>query len=69
MIDVLIRRETLVAKLTKERDDIIRSKKEIKKKYDAADVYLTDYAKVSWLVICSTSQLTRLSLRPPISSP
>lgn len=59
-IDLLIRRETLVAKLTKERDDIIRSKKEIKKKYDAADVYLTDYAKVSWFCNWISCQLTHL---------
>ena len=40
------RRETLVAQLTKDRDAIIKAKKEIKVKFDTVDVYLTDFAKV-----------------------
>ncbi|CAD6586081.1 MAG: hypothetical protein TREMPRED_004325, partial [Tremellales sp. Tagirdzhanova-0007] len=40
-------REALLAQLTKDRDALIKSKKEIKAKFDAVDVYLTDFAKTS----------------------
>ena len=41
------RREELLASLTKEQDSIIKTKKEIKQRFDAVDTYLSDYSKVS----------------------
>lgn len=32
--------------LTKERDAMVKGKKEIKQRFDAADVYVADYVKV-----------------------
>lgn len=43
------RREATVAQLTKEREGLVKAKKEIKQKFDAVDVYLADFAKVSIL--------------------
>ena len=40
------RREELLASLTKEQDSIIKTKKEIKQRFDAVDTYLNDYSKV-----------------------
>lgn len=45
-VDRSIRREELLASLTKERDAVVKAKKEIKAKFDAVDVYLIDFAKV-----------------------
>lgn len=39
----------MVAQLTKDRDGLIKAKKEIKARFDAVDVYLTDFAKVRLL--------------------
>ena len=44
-----IRREELLASLTKEQDSIIKTKKEIKQRFDAVDTYLNDYSKVSYM--------------------
>ncbi len=53
------RREALVSQLTKDRDALIKAKKEIKAKFDAVDVYLTDFAKVSLYIrlMCSRAPL------------
>jgi hypothetical protein len=40
------RREARLEQLTKERDALVKSKKEIKQKYEAADVFVFDFAKV-----------------------
>jgi hypothetical protein len=42
------RREELLASLTKEQDAVIKTKKEIKQRFDAVDTYLNDYSKVSF---------------------
>jgi hypothetical protein len=42
-----IRREELLASLTKEQESVIKTKKEIKYRFDAVDTYLNDYSKVS----------------------
>ncbi|ORY33372.1 hypothetical protein BCR39DRAFT_519489 [Naematelia encephala] len=39
------RREAILAQLIKDRDALVKAKKEIKLKFDAADVHLTNYAK------------------------
>jgi hypothetical protein len=41
------RREILLSQLIRERDSLVKGKKEIKQKFDAADVYVADFAKVS----------------------
>jgi hypothetical protein len=41
------RREELLASLTKEQESVIKTKKEIKHRFDAVDTYLGDFAKVS----------------------
>lgn len=43
----LRRREVDVAALTKDRDSLIKAKKEIKLKFDLTETWLTDYARVS----------------------
>jgi len=45
------RREELLASLTKEQDSIIKTKKEIKQRFDAVDTYLNDYSKVSPMTV------------------
>lgn len=44
--ELITRREELLASLTKEQETIIKTKKEMKHKFDAVDTYLNDYAKV-----------------------
>ncbi|ORX40523.1 hypothetical protein BD324DRAFT_5727 [Kockovaella imperatae] len=41
------KREAAIASLTKDRDGIIQSKKDIKRKFDTSDVYLGDFAKTA----------------------
>lgn len=41
------RRESIVAQLTKDRDALIRAKKDIKLKFEAVDTYLNDYTRAS----------------------
>jgi hypothetical protein len=47
--ELMIRREELLAALTKEQETVIKTKKEMKHKFDAVDTYLNDYAKVCLL--------------------
>lgn len=47
-------REERLAELTKERDGLVRVRREVQKKFDTVDVYLADFAKVS----CCESTLT-----------
>lgn len=49
---LISRREELLASLTKEQDSIIKTKKEIKQRFDAVDTYLNDYSKVSYIRPC-----------------
>lgn len=43
----VISQESHVAGLTKERDSLLRQRREVTKKFEAVDVWLGDYAKVS----------------------
>ena len=45
----ILRREEELAALIKEQEGVIKTKKEMKNKFDAVDTYLNDYAKVSHL--------------------
>ena len=45
-----LRHETTIAELSKERDTVIRSNKEIKTKFITLDAWMHDYAKVCWAV-------------------
>lgn len=40
------RREAIIAQLTKDRDALIKSKREIKMKFDAVESYLVDHTRV-----------------------
>jgi hypothetical protein len=42
----IVEHEKQVAALTAERDGIVRSRREVKAKFDAVDVWLSDFAKV-----------------------
>jgi hypothetical protein len=40
------RREAIIAQLTRDRDALIKSKREIKMKFDAVESYLVDHTRV-----------------------
>lgn len=47
----IIAQESRVAELTKERDALLRSRREVTQKFESVDVLLGDYAKVSSSVV------------------
>lgn len=43
----IMKQEERLAELTKERDGLVRVRREVQKRFDVVDVYLADFAKVS----------------------
>ncbi|WWC91793.1 uncharacterized protein L201_006740 [Kwoniella dendrophila CBS 6074] len=59
------KREIQVAQLTKERDNLIKTKKEIKMKFDAVDVHLSGFARSANAVASKLKDVAEL----PVPSP
>lgn len=57
-------REGLLADLTKERDSLVRARREVRAKFDAVDVWLADYAKTTNAMASKIRDVTRVT-NPP----
>lgn len=60
----MISREDEVASLTKERDSLVRARREVRAKFDAVDVWLADYAKTTNAMASKIRDVTRVT-NPP----
>ncbi|KAK4686492.1 hypothetical protein P7C73_g3626, partial [Tremellales sp. Uapishka_1] len=60
-LDDVLEREALLASLTKERDSLIKAKKEIKLNSDKVDVYLADFAKTTSAIASKVKDVAKVS--------
>ncbi|EIW71957.1 hypothetical protein TREMEDRAFT_70597 [Tremella mesenterica DSM 1558] len=58
----VIKLEGQLAQLTRDREAVIKAKKEIKSKFDAVDVYLTDFAKTTNAVASKIKDVAKVPL-------
>lgn len=63
-LSTLIAREEHLADLTKERDSLVRARREVRAKFDAVDVWLADYAKTTNAMASKIRDVTRVT-NPP----
>ncbi|KAL1412383.1 hypothetical protein Q8F55_000128 [Vanrija albida] len=57
----IMEREATVAALTAERDGLLRSRRELKSKYDKVDVYLADYARTSSAMAAKVKEVAHVA--------
>ncbi|WVR07622.1 hypothetical protein IAU60_004664 [Kwoniella sp. DSM 27419] len=67
-LEEITRREAQVAQLTKDRDALIKAKKEIKIKFDAVDVHLAGFARSAHAVSSKLKDVADLAAPVPSTS-
>lgn len=64
----VIEREQLLAELTRERDALVRARREVRARSDAVDVWLADYAKTTNAMASKIRDVTKVTNPPKRSA-